>query len=82
MVPELNDSESVTFLVREEAPKLKEAPGPTYGERGAVRWLGTDGAAENIGGAVAMAYRRKATVGARTKFTGKVFFYSCEHWYQ
>jgi hypothetical protein len=41
--------EVVAFLVREAAPKLKEAPGPTYGERGGVRWLGTDGATENRG---------------------------------
>jgi hypothetical protein len=43
---ELNGGEGVTFLVREAAPKLKEAPGPVYGEK----WLGTDGAAENRGG--------------------------------
>jgi hypothetical protein len=42
--PELNGSEGVAFLVREAAPKLKEAPRPAYGERGGVRWLGTDGA--------------------------------------
>jgi hypothetical protein len=31
-VPELNDDEGVAFLVREVAPKLKEAPGPTQRE--------------------------------------------------
>jgi hypothetical protein len=40
--PELNGGEGVAFLVREAAPKLKEAPGPAYRERGGVRWLGTD----------------------------------------
>jgi hypothetical protein len=75
----LNGSEDVAFLVREAAPKLKEAPGPTYGERGGVRWLGIDGAVENRGGATAMAYWRKAAVGARTKCTGECPFYSCEH---
>jgi hypothetical protein len=39
-----------------------------------VRWLGTDGAVENRGGAAATAYRRKAAVGAQTKCTGKVPF--------
>jgi hypothetical protein len=42
MAPKLNDGEGVTFLVREVAPKLKEAPGPTERERGGVRQLGTD----------------------------------------
>jgi hypothetical protein len=48
--PELNGGEGVTFLVREVALKLKEAPGPAYAERGGVSWLGTDGAAEGRGG--------------------------------
>jgi hypothetical protein len=73
-VPELNDGEGVAFLVREAALKLKEAQGLAYEERGGVRWLGTDGAVENRGGAAAMAYRRKAAVGAQTKCTGKVPF--------
>jgi hypothetical protein len=46
MVPELNGGEGVTFLVREAAPKLKEASAPAYGERGGVRCLGTDGVAK------------------------------------
>jgi hypothetical protein len=74
MTPELNGGEGVAFLVREVASKLKEALGPAYGERGGVRWLGTDGAAKNRGGVVATAYRRKAAVGAQTKCTGKVPF--------
>jgi hypothetical protein len=37
-------------LVREVAPKLKEAPGPTQWERGGVRRLGTDEAVENRSG--------------------------------
>jgi hypothetical protein len=52
---ELNDGEGVTFLVREAALKLKEALGPAYGERGGMRWLGTDIAAKNRGGAAVMA---------------------------
>jgi hypothetical protein len=52
---ELNDGEGVTFLVWEAAPKLKEAPGPAYGERGGVRWLGTDIAVENKGDAAVTA---------------------------
>jgi hypothetical protein len=59
--------------------KLKEAPGPVYGERGGVRWLSTNGAVENRGGAAAMAYRRKASVGAQTKCTGKVPFIAVYH---
>jgi hypothetical protein len=34
------------------------ALGPTHGERGGVRRLGTNGAAENRGGVTATAYRR------------------------
>jgi hypothetical protein len=49
---------------------------PVHAERGGVRRLGTDGAVENRGGAAVTAYRRKATVGARTKHTTNVFFYS------
>jgi hypothetical protein len=74
MAPELNGGEGVTFLVQEAALKLKEAPRPAYGERGGVRWLGTDGAVENRGGAATMAYQRKAAVGVWTKCTGKVPF--------
>jgi hypothetical protein len=55
------------------------APGSTHGERDEVSRLGTDGAAKNRGGATATAYWRKAAVGARTKCTGKVLFYSYEH---
>jgi hypothetical protein len=47
--PEHHSGEGVAFLVREAAPKLKEALGTAYGERGGVRWLGTDGAAEGRG---------------------------------
>jgi hypothetical protein len=50
MASELNGGEGVTFLVREVAPKLKEALGPAYGESGGVRWLVTDGAVENRSG--------------------------------
>jgi hypothetical protein len=60
-VPKLNDGEGVAFLVREAALKLKEAPGPTHGERGGVRWLGTDRAVENRGGVAAIAYCNKTT---------------------
>jgi hypothetical protein len=74
MAPELNGSEGVAFLVQEAALRLKEAPGPTYGERGGVSWVGTDGVVKNRGGAVVTAYRRKAAVGAWTKCTGKVPF--------
>jgi hypothetical protein len=37
-------------LVQKAALKLKEAPGPAYGERGGLKWLGTDEATENRGG--------------------------------
>jgi hypothetical protein len=43
------------------------ASGPVYGERGGVRWLGTDGAVENKCGAAVTAYRREVAAGARTK---------------
>jgi hypothetical protein len=61
--PEVNSGEGVTFLVREAAPKLKEAPGSTYGERGGVRWLGTDGAVENRGGCGGNGLRRRTRRG-------------------
>jgi hypothetical protein len=46
------------------------APRPAHRERGGVRWLGTNGAAQNRGGAAVTAYQREAAVGARTKLTG------------
>jgi hypothetical protein len=55
------------------------APGPAHRERGGVRLLGTDGAAENKGGAAVTDYRRKATVGAQTKCMGNVPFIVAYH---
>jgi hypothetical protein len=62
-VPELNDGEGVDSLGREAALGSGEALRPAHGEKGEVRWLGTDGAAENRGGVAVTAYRRKAAVG-------------------
>jgi hypothetical protein len=61
--PEVNSGEGITFLVREAAPKLKEDPGSTYGERGGVRWLDTDGAVENRGGCGGGGLRRRTRRG-------------------
>jgi hypothetical protein len=66
-VPELNYREEVTWAGLGAALGPCGALGPAYGERGGVRWLGTDRAAENRGGVVVMAYRREAAVGAWTK---------------
>jgi hypothetical protein len=63
MVPELNDGEGVDSLGREATLGSGEALRPVHGEKGGVRWLGTDGAAENRGGVAVTAYRRKAAVG-------------------
>jgi hypothetical protein len=47
--PEPNDGEGVGPLGRGAALSSSEAPGPAHGERGGVRWLGTDGVEENRG---------------------------------
>jgi hypothetical protein len=47
MAPELNGGEDVGPSCRGAAPRSSEAPGPAHGERGGMRWLGTDGVAEN-----------------------------------
>jgi hypothetical protein len=49
MTPELNGGEGVGASGRGATLSSGEAPGPTHGERGGVRWLGTDGMVENIG---------------------------------
>jgi hypothetical protein len=46
---ELNGGEGVGPSVRGATPSSGKAPGPAHGERGGVRWLGTDGVAENRG---------------------------------
>jgi hypothetical protein len=69
-VLELNDGEGVTFLVWEAASKLKEAPGPAYGERGGVRWLGTNGAAKNRGGCDGDGLPEVDTARVRTRCRG------------
>jgi hypothetical protein len=75
-VLELNSGEGVGPSGWGAALGSGEALGPVYGGRGGVRRLGTEGAAENIGGAAVTAYQRRAAVGAQTKCTGKVLFYS------
>jgi hypothetical protein len=49
MVPELNSSEGVISSGRGATPSFGKALGPAQGERGEVRWLGTDGVGENRG---------------------------------
>jgi hypothetical protein len=49
MAPELNSGEGVGPSDRGAAVRLDKASGPTHVERGGVRWLGTDGVAENRG---------------------------------
>jgi hypothetical protein len=46
---ELNDGEGVGTLSRGATLSSGEAPGPAHGERGGVKWLSTDGMAENRG---------------------------------
>jgi hypothetical protein len=47
--PELNGSEGVGSSGQGANLSSREALGPTHGERGGVRWLGTDGVVENRG---------------------------------
>jgi hypothetical protein len=68
--PELNGGEGVAFLVREVAPKLKEAPGPTQWERGGVRRLGTDEAVENRSGCGGDGLPEVETAQVRTRRIG------------
>jgi hypothetical protein len=49
MAPELNDGEGVGPLGWGAIPSSGEAPRPTHRERRGVRWLNTDGVAENRG---------------------------------
>jgi hypothetical protein len=49
MEPELNGGEGVSSLGWGATPSSSEAPGPAHREKGGVRWLGTDGVAENRG---------------------------------
>jgi hypothetical protein len=44
--PELNDGEGAGPSGWGATPGSSESLGPTYGERGGVRWLGTDEVAE------------------------------------
>jgi hypothetical protein len=48
------------------------ASGPVYGERGGVRWLGTDGVVENRCGAAVTG----GSGGGANKMNGRVLFYS------
>jgi hypothetical protein len=47
--PELNGGEDAGPSARGAAPKAGEAPGHAHRERGGMRWLGTNGVAENRG---------------------------------
>jgi hypothetical protein len=49
MALELNNDEVVGPLGRGATLRSSEPPRPVHGERGGVRWLGTDGVAENRG---------------------------------
>jgi hypothetical protein len=46
-MPELNGGEGVSPSGRGATPSSGKAPRPVHGERGGVRWLGTDGMVEN-----------------------------------
>jgi hypothetical protein len=46
---ELNGGEGVGSSVWGATSSSGKAPEPAHGERGGVRWLGTDGVAENRG---------------------------------
>jgi hypothetical protein len=47
--PEVSSGEGVGSSGRGATLSSGEAPGPAHGERGGVRWLGTDGMVENRG---------------------------------
>jgi hypothetical protein len=49
MASELNSAEGASPSGHGAAPRSGEAPGPMHRERGGVRWLGTNGVAENRG---------------------------------
>jgi hypothetical protein len=49
MAPELNCGEGVGSSGRGATLCSGEAPGPAHGERGGVRWLGSEGVVENRG---------------------------------
>jgi hypothetical protein len=49
MTPELNGSEGVISSSWGATPSSREAPGLVHGERGGVRWPGTDDVVENRG---------------------------------
>jgi hypothetical protein len=50
MAPELNNGEGAAPSGWGAALGSGETLGPTYEERAGIRWLGTDGAAQNRGG--------------------------------
>jgi hypothetical protein len=56
--PELNGGEGAGPSGRGAALGSGEALGHVYGERGGVRWLGTDEVLENRGSVAVTAYRR------------------------
>jgi hypothetical protein len=72
MAPELNDGEGVAFLVREVAPKLKEALGPAY-EDGLPKESSGGGVDKMHGeGPFYSCVSRRSNMGLRKKRRGEV----------
>jgi hypothetical protein len=76
MAPELNGGDGASHSGWGAALGSAEALGPTYGERGGVRWLGTDDVAENRGEARPGRLTRGRQRWGRRQTMGGVFFYS------
>jgi hypothetical protein len=70
MVSELNDGEGVDSSGWEAALGSSEALSPTHGEKGGVRWLGTDGVSESRGKCGGDGLPEVDTVLARTRRRG------------
>jgi hypothetical protein len=68
--PELNGDEGAGPLGRGAALGSGEALGPTYGERGGVRWLGIDEVVENRGERGSGGLSEADTTLVRTRYSG------------
>jgi hypothetical protein len=70
MAPELNDGEGADSSGWEAAPVSGEALRPAHGEKGGVRWLGTDGVSESRGECGGDGLPEADTVLTRTRCSG------------
>jgi hypothetical protein len=76
-VPELNGGEGTGPSGWGAALGSGEALGPTYGERGGVRRLGTDEAVKNRGGYVGDGLPEADTARVRTRCRGGLLLKPC-----